>query len=128
MRYILNGLDCPSCAAKIEAELRKVKGLEKASVNFATKSVELPSDMVGQAEKIIARVEPEVRLEKIGNNQDSQATEEREERNKLWLIVGAGVLFLVGLIFNEQFTIPGFLGGVRNLTASLFPGRMAGDH
>lgn len=102
MRYILNGLDCPSCAAKIEAELRKVKGLEKASVNFATKSVELPSDMAGQAEKIISRVEPEVRLEKTGNIQNSQATEEKEERNKLWLIEGAGVLFLVGLIFDEQ--------------------------
>lgn len=102
MRYILNGLDCPNCAAKIEAELRKVKGLEKVSINFAAKSVELPSDMAGQAEKIIARVEPEVRLEKIGDLQAAPATEEREERNKLWLIEGAGLLFLIGLIFHEQ--------------------------
>ena len=101
MRYILNGLDCPNCAAKIEAELRKVKGLEKVSVNFTAKSVELPPDMAERAEKIIARVEPEVKLEKIEGSPAVSAFEKKEERNKLWLIEGAGVLFLVGLIFNE---------------------------
>lgn len=101
MRYILKGLDCPNCAAKIEAEFRKVKGLEKVSVNFVAKSVELPPDMAERAEKIIARVEPEVKLEKIEGSPAVSAFEKKEERNKLWLIEGAGVLFLVGLIFNE---------------------------
>lgn len=99
-RYWLDGLDCPNCAAKVEMELRKVKGLEKVKVNFATKSVELPQEFINQAGDAIARVEPDVKLRKIEGCR--VLTEEAEEQNKLWLIAGAGVLFLIGLIFNEQ--------------------------
>ncbi|MGB4170682.1 MAG: heavy metal-associated domain-containing protein, partial [bacterium] len=35
MNYILEGLDCAHCAAKIERELNKIEGLEPVSVNFA---------------------------------------------------------------------------------------------
>ncbi len=102
MRYILNGLDCPNCAAKIESELRKIKGLEKVTVNFGTKSVELPPELAAQAENIISRVEPEAKLEKIEGGRVIPISEEREARKKLWLIEAAGALFLIGLIFNEQ--------------------------
>lgn len=116
MRYSLIGLDCPNCAAKIERELRKIKGLEQVTVNFSSLSVELPENFETRARTAIKRVEPEVKLER---NQETTircsldgldcancaAKSETElnmnEKNKLWLIVGAGVLFLTGLIFNE---------------------------
>ena len=101
MRYILNGLDCPNCAAKIERELRKIEGLEKASVNFNSLSVEIPEHLESQARAAIVAVEPEIRLERV-EWQTSYLTEERKERKKLWIIAGAGLLFLIGLIFNEQ--------------------------
>lgn len=40
MRYALVGLDCPNCAAKLERELRKVKGLEDVKVNFNSLIIE----------------------------------------------------------------------------------------
>jgi Cd2+/Zn2+-exporting ATPase len=101
IRCSLDGLDCANCAAQIEMELKKVKGLENTKVNFATKSLELPSELFKQAGKVIARVEPEIRLRKIEGCRVSTAQEEADERNKLWLVSGAGVLFLIGLIFNE---------------------------
>lgn len=102
MRYALVGLDCPNCAAKIERELKKVKGLEEVNINFNALSVELPPELFNRAEEAIARVEPEVKLRKIENGRVSPQTGEVKEQNKLWLIGGAGVLFLIGLIFNEQ--------------------------
>ncbi len=41
MRYILEGLDCPHCASKIEKKMQKDYGIEDASINFATQSVYL---------------------------------------------------------------------------------------
>ena len=46
-------------------------------------------------------MEPEIKLRKAEGCRVSAEHEESEEKNKLWLIVGAGVLFLIGLIFNE---------------------------
>lgn len=102
MRYALVGLDCPNCAAKLERELRKVRGLEEVNVNFNSLSIELPEQLEMQARAVITEVEPEVKLKKIESNRVSPRKEEAEEQSKLWLIAGTGVLFLIGLIFNEQ--------------------------
>jgi Cd2+/Zn2+-exporting ATPase len=95
MRYLLAGLDCADCAAKIETEINKVKGLEDTKVNFTTRIIELPPELFKHAETAIRRVEPEIRLRKI-NEEEADG-----EKNQFWLIAGAGLLFLVGLIFNE---------------------------
>ena len=34
--YLLHGLDCASCAAKIEAAVRNAEGISAATVNFMT--------------------------------------------------------------------------------------------
>ena len=46
MRYVLAGLDCAACAAEIELELQKIAGLENTAVNFASRTVELPPELV----------------------------------------------------------------------------------
>ncbi|HWQ71814.1 MAG TPA: heavy metal translocating P-type ATPase [Desulfitobacteriaceae bacterium] len=101
MRYSTEGLDCPNCAAKIERELRKVKGLENVTVNFNSLSIELPEELAEEACAVIARVEPEVKLKKIEGSKGSSQAEETDKRYKLYLIIGSGVLFVLGLIFNE---------------------------
>ena len=39
--YKIEGMSCASCAINIEKALKKVKGVEKASVNFANKSAQI---------------------------------------------------------------------------------------
>ncbi len=101
VRCSLDGLDCANCAAKIESELRKIQGLENTQVNFATKSVELPVELLKRAQDAIGRVEPEVTLRKIEGRRGT-AQEEKAEKNKLWIVGSAGVLLLIGLIFNDS--------------------------
>ncbi len=101
LRYSLDGLDCANCAAKIESELRKIQGLEHTQVNFAAKNVELPVELLKQAQDIIARIEPEVTLRKI-ESRGGVAPEEKAEKNKLWIVGSAGILLLIGLIFNDS--------------------------
>ena len=112
MRYTLTGLDCASCAAKIERELREIKGLEEVSVSFATQSVELPPELAGAAREAIGRVEPGVRLAERGERRPEAKRGERgkaeekeegeEEARALHLIWAAGLLLVVGLLFNQQ--------------------------
>lgn len=102
MRYLLEGLDCPACAGKIERELKKVKGLENVTINFASKTMEAPGHLFEQAAAIISEVEPGVKLRKDDDSGNSPLEEQEAEKRKLRLILVAGVLFLIGLIFNEE--------------------------
>ena len=60
----LEGLDCANCAAKMEDGLRKIAGVEEASVSFMTQKVTLVAsdenmeNILVQAIKVIKKVEP----------------------------------------------------------------------
>ncbi|MGE5508993.1 MAG: heavy metal translocating P-type ATPase [Chitinophagales bacterium] len=61
-RYVLKGLDCANCAARLEQALRAADGLEEARVNFAASSVELNPAALAEARRIIASLHPEVEV------------------------------------------------------------------
>lgn len=64
--YILNGLDCANCAAKIEREVKKIDGVTNAVVSFMTLRMTLEADsdkiedVSQKAIAIIGKLEPEV--------------------------------------------------------------------
>ena len=39
--YKLEELDCANCAAKMEAAINKIEGVEKASVSFMTQKINI---------------------------------------------------------------------------------------
>ena len=66
--FKLQDLDCANCAAKMEAAIAKIEGVEKASVNFMTQKLTLEAQesdlprILDEAEKAIRKVEPDCRL------------------------------------------------------------------
>lgn len=102
MRYTLAGLRCADCAARIEKELRKVKGLEGAAINLADPVLDLPPELVPAVREIIARLEPDVRL--VARTAGGPPDEEKAagERKRLCLI-GATALLLAGGFFFKDF-------------------------
>ena len=65
--FILEGLDCANCAAKIEANINKINGVASASMNFATKLLTIEAeesgvidDIIASANSIIKKLEPQV--------------------------------------------------------------------
>ena len=62
----LEGLDCANCAAKMEDGLKKIAGVEEASVSFMTQKVTLVAsdenmeNILVQAIKVIKKVEPDI--------------------------------------------------------------------
>ena len=71
VKYILEGLECANCAAKMENEISKLDGVNSASVSFMTTKMTLElveekfEEIIKQVEKIIKKLEPEVELKKV---------------------------------------------------------------
>lgn len=69
--FILEGLCCANCAAKIENGINKLEGIEKASISFLTsklviETAEEPSkDLMKKIEKAVHKVEPDVEIKEV---------------------------------------------------------------
>ena len=67
-KFKLEDLDCASCAAKMEDAIKKLDGVNDASVSFLTKKLTLDADdarfeeILEQAVKVCRRVEPDCKI------------------------------------------------------------------
>lgn len=66
--YRLENLDCAACAAKMEAAISKLDGVESVSVNFIMQKLTLEApderfdDIMKKAIKLCRRVEPDMEI------------------------------------------------------------------
>ncbi len=63
--YRLENLDCANCAAKMEAAIQKLDGVQSATVSFMTQKLTLEAeeaDLPKEVQKCIHRVEPDCDL------------------------------------------------------------------
>ena len=67
-KYKMENLDCANCAAKMEAAIKKLDGVQDATVSFMTQKLTIEAEdarfdeVVKAAVKCIARVEPDCRV------------------------------------------------------------------
>lgn len=67
-KFKLQDLDCANCAAKMEDAIRKLEGVNDASVSFLTQKLTLDADderfeeILDQAVKVCRRVEPDCKI------------------------------------------------------------------
>ena len=64
--FKLTDLDCANCAAKIENAIKKIDGVNAASVNFMSQKVEIDAPderfdtVLDEVKKVINKIEPDV--------------------------------------------------------------------
>lgn len=69
--FKIKGLDCANCAAQLENTLRKIEGIESASISFMTErlvleySEEKKEEIIKKVKKVIKKEEPDVKIEEI---------------------------------------------------------------
>ncbi len=84
----LEGLHCAHCAARIEAEVNRLAGVEAATLNFLTKTlavqlpVLVPSGLFEEICAVIRRIEPQVAIREIGSNPADEASERTGEQDE----------------------------------------------
>ena len=68
--FKLIGLDCANCAAKIENAISNLPDVTSVSVNFMTTKMNIEANrekmknVIGEVEKVIKKIEPDVVIEK----------------------------------------------------------------
>ncbi|SHF06903.1 heavy metal translocating P-type ATPase [Alkalibacter saccharofermentans] len=68
-KIILEGLNCTSCAGKIEERTNKISGVKRANLNFVSSTMEiefedekLKENIISQIKKIVNKLEPHVNV------------------------------------------------------------------
>ena len=122
--YILDGLDCANCAAKIEAKLRTLPGVDDVTITYATKQMKLyakrPDDLIPEIKKTIDAMEDGITI--IPKEEAKKETAEKEEKKsaipekyKPLVSIGIGAaLFIVGFCLIH-------IGGWEESDLRLFP-------
>lgn len=70
--YLLKGLDCANCAAKMERKVSAIDGVTAAHVNFLTTKMTLEGEearmdeLARMAEAAVKSVDPDVEVKRIG--------------------------------------------------------------
>ena len=110
--YILEGLDCANCAAKIEEKVNCLEGVEHASIDFVSKKLKVEinnklrlPEIIEDVKKIVKNIEPDVKIiseqeiieKKAEANDDSEKSEIIGQITK---IIISGVLLILGSLLN----------------------------
>ena len=67
-KFKLQDLDCANCAAKLEEAIRKIPGVQDASVSFMMQKMTIDADderfdeIMKEVAKVCAKVEPDCRI------------------------------------------------------------------
>jgi len=102
VKYELDGLNCASCAAKIERTIRTELKLPAVSLNFATRSIKLPFVATDEAQAIIDRIEDGVTLVRSDSAERADAISSDHSFSKLAAIGLSFFLLIVGMVFERQ--------------------------
>ena len=99
---ILEGLNCPNCAARIEADVKKLPQVQEASLNLMnqTLTLEAEEDLVTAVEKIVHRYEPDVKV--LGK---SQPRESEFHVKGILLRMGIGAAIFAAGLLTKQFPL-----------------------
>ncbi len=102
MKYRLKNIDCAVCASKIENELKKVAKFKNASVDSALNTLTIDSTDLQLVEKIIHKVEPEVKVEKLDRKINPFSADKSKIRQEIVRILLVLALFIIGMIFRKE--------------------------
>lgn len=104
--FVLDGLNCASCAAKMESGIKRIDGVCDASINLATQRLSIEMEEEHDKEHIIKRVqnvvndiEPQVNMRSL-NDIEEDGYEEGEED------ISPRRLIIAGIVYAAAFLIP----------------------
>ena len=127
--FLLEGLNCPNCAARIEADVRKLPEITACSLNLMKQTLTLEvskdADIFKKVERIVHGYEPDVNVRLKAERHDHDHDHSVDVK-KMLLRMGLGaILFAAGLLLKGNlllliaaYVILGYdvvLGAVKNI-------------
>lgn len=110
---ILEGLDCVNCASKIEDEVKKIKGVKNASVDFVSSKINIEvenkdalTEITVAVAKIVKNIEIDIKVvEQENKSRDLNVFGAQFDKKILIRFALGAVLFLIPLIFALPFVL-----------------------
>ena len=105
--YILQGLNCANCAARIEDSVRRLEGVSFASVNYFTATLRLeiadsrPGDIRKEIESIVHKHEPAVVVYEKTNSIRAESV--KTNRTQIIRLIAGAVILSAGMAL-ERFS------------------------
>ena len=115
--FLLKGLDCPNCSAKIEKEVGELDGVQSSVVNLMKQTLTInvaqtaADTIASQIETIVHSHEPDVEVSEIV--QESYIPEKKQEANESYnnedkkltvrLAIGAAI-YAIGMALTVSFS------------------------
>jgi Cd2+/Zn2+-exporting ATPase len=111
--FELEGLNCSNCALKIEDQVKKIEGMEKVELNFATSTLKVAAEesrlqkIKEELQQISDRIEPGVKVKDKGKSKNQKVEAESSLRSYLWqkrnIFIGT-LFFILALSFAHLDT------------------------
>ena len=102
LRLEIAGMHCAACAANVERALRRVEGVESATVNFADESASVTFDpQAAAADDLVAAVEGAGYQAEVAEQAGADEVQRAREAD----IQSQGMLFVFGLILSVPLLI-----------------------
>lgn len=102
-RFILQGLDCPNCAKKIENKVASFEEYKDVIVNFSTLTLSFKTEKEENVEedirRIVKTVMPDVEI--ISNKQKKVEEVQRNSKDIIRLIIGV-LIYILGLVLKLE--------------------------
>ncbi|MCL2400353.1 MAG: heavy metal translocating P-type ATPase, partial [Defluviitaleaceae bacterium] len=108
--FILQGLNCANCAAKIEASVKKLEGILSASVSLATAKLQVniangySNDLRKEIENVVHAHEPDVLVIEKSDATNIMIEKRRMLKKIIWLAIGA-ITFIIGIMLELSIYI-----------------------
>ena len=97
--FLLENLGCANCAAKMEAQIRKLPGVSSATITFATKQLRLtgdhPEKLLPRIQKICTAIESQVVVVPWENGENQR--KEHDGRQEVLELAVGGLVFAMGV-------------------------------
>jgi len=101
-KYTLKNIDCASCAAKIESNVKKMDEVKFVAVNFVNSTMTIDTENIEKVRNRIKQVEPEVEIETARNHKKPHLVNELKENRTAFIKAITGLVLLIfGMIYNE---------------------------
>jgi heavy metal translocating P-type ATPase len=106
LKLQVDGMSCASCAKAVEKALGAVPGVEKASVNFVSKTASIDLNDAALGEQLLIDA-----VKRSGYNarlpvKDRDAEENRAARLQLIKVIGTGALLFIGWLLGATKLVP----------------------
>jgi Cd2+/Zn2+-exporting ATPase len=111
--YLLKGLECADCAAKIEGEVKGLDCVSSASVNFMSGKLQVTvrdghlSHVKERIQELVHKFESDVTVEEYDNDKRRDDTRDHDKEGKFELakLIAGGAMFAMGLLITNLLTV-----------------------